>query len=197
MEPRLAVLLVEDDPVDAQLAVDVLAAAGLDVRADRVDLPTSYAEALSRNDYAAILSDFRLPAFDGMTALAMARETRPDVPFILVSGALGEEAAVEFPPMRRRGLRAEAAPLPSSASTTARAQGGGGPGEGARRLKTRSRLSEERYRGLVETAFDWGVGAGCGGSLHLLESSRVRSIGLPAGRDPGAQAVRVHVGARS
>ena len=52
-------------------------------------------QALTSAEFDVILSDFSLPQFDGLTALKIARELRPDVPFIFVSGTIGEERAVE------------------------------------------------------------------------------------------------------
>jgi len=57
-----------------------------------------------------ILSDFSLPRFDGMSALTIAREMCPHIPFIFVSGTIGEERAINAPALRRRRLRAEEQP---------------------------------------------------------------------------------------
>jgi signal transduction histidine kinase len=91
----ISVLLIEDNVRDAQWIADLLAADGLAVRMERVDNLDSFKLALQRQAFHVILSDYSLPSFDGLTALAVARKTCPDTPFILVSGALGEETAVE------------------------------------------------------------------------------------------------------
>ena len=95
MSERLRVLHVEDTPEDSELIREALAAEGLDCVVDRVETRESFLAALERRDLDVIFSDFMLPAFDGFTALALAVERRPDLPFILISGTLGEEAAIE------------------------------------------------------------------------------------------------------
>lgn len=91
----LSILVVEDNVRDARLVADLLAADGLAAKYERVDNLEGFKAALQRQEFSLILSDYSLPSFDGFTALAVARETCPDTPFILVSGALGEETAVE------------------------------------------------------------------------------------------------------
>ena len=91
----LAILVVEDNARDAGLMADLLAADGLEARYERVDTLEGFKAALQRQAFSLILSDYSLPSFDGLTALAVARQACPDTPFILVSGALGEETVVE------------------------------------------------------------------------------------------------------
>ena len=95
MEHPLRFLLLEDSPTDAQLIADVLAGDGLRVTLKRVEDRPGFEAALCDPGFDLILSDYSLPSFDGLTALALARERCPDLPFILVSGTLGEETAVE------------------------------------------------------------------------------------------------------
>jgi putative nucleotidyltransferase with HDIG domain len=95
METRLRILYLEDEPHDAELARETLAAAGFDCAFLRVETREQFAAALEQADLDLILSDKTLPAFDGISALALARERRPEVPFIFVSGTLGEEVAIE------------------------------------------------------------------------------------------------------
>lgn len=94
-ETPIQILLLEDNPIDGQLIADVLAAEGVLAGLVRVEDRAAFEAALADPAFQVILSDYALPAFDGLTALAIARERRPDVPFILVSGTLGEETAVE------------------------------------------------------------------------------------------------------
>lgn len=93
MNCPLNILIVEDDPLDAELIVERLRADGIDVEWRRVDSEKEFAECLEQNPQV-VLSDFSLPAFDGMKALRMTRERDPDVPFIIVSGTIGEDRAV-------------------------------------------------------------------------------------------------------
>lgn len=88
------ILHLEDDPVDAELIAELLAADGLACEVDRVVARTEFLAALE-GDYDLILSDYALPAFDGVTAQQLARERRPDLPFVFVSGTMGEEVAIE------------------------------------------------------------------------------------------------------
>ena len=92
---RLRLLMLEDSPIDAELTMARLSSAGIEFDADRVEEREAFQAALERGGYDAILADFSLPNFDGLSALAMAREVRPGVPFIFVSGKLGEEIAVD------------------------------------------------------------------------------------------------------
>jgi PAS domain S-box-containing protein len=89
------ILLLEDNPADAQLIRNLLAEGGLAAAIDQVDRPADFAAACERGGYDVILSDFQVPGFDGWSALGMARRLRPEVPFIFVSGVIGEEMAVE------------------------------------------------------------------------------------------------------
>src|SRR4051794_7996775 len=95
MSNYLRILLLEDNPLDAELTLAALADAGLAADATRVDTRADFERALADPAFGLVLADHRLPAFDGLTALAIARDRRPDVPFIFVSGTLGEEVAIE------------------------------------------------------------------------------------------------------
>ncbi len=90
----LKILLVDDSPADAELLLGHLKDAGYEVDARRVDTEAAYAEALL-GECDLILSDYAMPRFSALRALRLARERRPGVPFIVVSGTIGEETAVE------------------------------------------------------------------------------------------------------
>ena len=89
------ILLVEDEPADAELIVDDLRADGLAFTHLRVDTERDYLDALTAFRPDIVLSDLRLPAFDGHRALTLLRERDTLMPFIFVSGTMGEEVAVE------------------------------------------------------------------------------------------------------
>lgn len=95
MTQRLHILHLEDDPMDAELVLMALSAEGLDFEIQVVSRREEFSTALERGGMDLILADFALPSFDGMSALAMVRESLPDLPFVFVSGKLGEEAAIE------------------------------------------------------------------------------------------------------
>jgi diguanylate cyclase (GGDEF)-like protein/PAS domain S-box-containing protein len=90
----IRVLLVEDVPTEAELELRALKRAGLSVAHQVVDTEDRFVEALQRFSPDVILSDFSMPHFDGMRALVVARERAPDIPFIFVSGTIGEEHAI-------------------------------------------------------------------------------------------------------
>jgi diguanylate cyclase (GGDEF)-like protein len=92
--PTIRVLLTEDVPSDAELELRELKRAGLRVKHRVVDGEESFERALREFAPDVILSDFSMPGFDGMAALAIARELSPDTPFIFVSGTIGEEYAI-------------------------------------------------------------------------------------------------------
>ena len=95
MEQGLRILILEDVPNDAELMVYELRQAGIAHSYRRVADRESFVAELAENWADLILSDYHLPNFDGMEALALAQTTCPDKPFIFVSGAMGEEVAIE------------------------------------------------------------------------------------------------------
>lgn len=92
---QLNILLVEDNAPHAELVEHFLRSSGLQFQIARVDTREGFIEHLERNPPDMILSDYALPAFDGYAALAIARERVPHVPFIFVTGTMGEEVAIE------------------------------------------------------------------------------------------------------
>jgi len=94
MNGPLRVLLIEDSESDAALIVRHLENAGYAVHADRVYTADSFRAALAGAAYDAIIADYHLPQFDAPAALAIVRERALDIPFVVVSGTIGEERAV-------------------------------------------------------------------------------------------------------
>ena len=90
----IRVLILEDNAADAELMVGALRKAGLDVEAERVETATEFAARLAPEPDL-ILSDFKLPQFGGVEALRLVRSRGLCVPFIIVSGTIGEDVAVE------------------------------------------------------------------------------------------------------
>lgn len=88
-------LLLEDSSVDAELIEEQLSRMSPMPSVTRAVGRASFIEALENNQFDVILSDFSLPDFDGMAALDIAVQKIPDVPFIFVSGVLGEDAAID------------------------------------------------------------------------------------------------------
>ena len=87
------ILLIEDSDIDVELLTGHLAKAGMPVDIRRVFRRAAFLEALEGGGIDVILADYSLPDFDGLSALSLARERAPDLPFIFVSGIVGEEFA--------------------------------------------------------------------------------------------------------
>ncbi len=94
MQP-VRLVLVEDVPTEAEIAVRQLEAGGFYCTWKRVDTEAVLRRALIETRPDLILSDFTLPGFDGITALEIAQELAPDTPFIFLSGTIGEERAID------------------------------------------------------------------------------------------------------
>jgi signal transduction histidine kinase/DNA-binding response OmpR family regulator len=95
MPPPLRILYLEDDPRDADLVQEALEAEGIICHVTRVENEADFIASLEQGGFGVILADYALPSFDGLSALRIAQQRRPHVPFIFVSGTLGEEVAVE------------------------------------------------------------------------------------------------------
>src|SRR5689334_24952997 len=94
MGQGLRILFVEDVEADAVLAARELKRSGMSVESRRVEREDDFRRELREFLPNAILSDFNMPQFDGMSALAIAREVAPEIPFIFFSGTLGEDYAI-------------------------------------------------------------------------------------------------------
>ena len=95
MKKSLRALLVEDSEDDTGLLLDALRRGGYDVKWERVETSAAMRAALGRQPWDIVISDYGMPHFSGMAALKLLQAIGPDLPFILVSGTVGEEVAVE------------------------------------------------------------------------------------------------------
>src|SRR5712671_3084498 len=95
MRNPLRILSIEDDPKDAKLIQDLLETEDIVSEVTRVDTQAALLASLEQGGIDLILADYTLPSFDGISALKLAMTACPEVPFIFVSGTLGEEVAVE------------------------------------------------------------------------------------------------------
>ena len=93
-EQTVRILLVEDDVHDAELLQLLLENEGLRADLERVDQKESFHQALLHGNWDLILSDYNMPGFSGLEALRIYRQMGLEIPFLLVSGTIGEEAAV-------------------------------------------------------------------------------------------------------
>jgi two-component system cell cycle sensor histidine kinase/response regulator CckA len=172
----IRILHLEDDDLDAELIRDSLRSAGLECDVQCVGGRDDFERALERGDYDLILSDYTLPAFDGLSALTIASEKRPETPFIFVSGTMGEDAAVEslvsgatdyvLKSKRARLVPAVRRALLESENRRAR-----------RRAEDALRSSEARFRGLFEAASD-GILILDGGATTIIDANHVAAAML-------------------
>jgi PAS domain S-box-containing protein len=95
MTGSLRILYLEDNVLDAELVESLLTDEGFKCEVQRVITREDFVAALQRGEFDIIFADYSLPSFDGLSALKLTRELDPDVPFILISGSLGEEVAIE------------------------------------------------------------------------------------------------------
>jgi signal transduction histidine kinase len=92
----LRILVIDDSELDTELMVRQLRCDGLDPVYERVCTPDTMAAALDRGVWDVVLCDYSMPGFSGGAALQLLRDTGKDIPFILVTGTIGEEAAVSM-----------------------------------------------------------------------------------------------------
>src|SRR2546426_10485305 len=95
VDKRIRILILEDDARDAELVERALHQAGICCLSKRVATRSDFIHELASFAPDLILADYRLPTFDGLEALRLTRAAYPDLPFIFVSGSIGEELAIE------------------------------------------------------------------------------------------------------
>jgi len=92
----LRVLCLEDSHRDIEIMREVLVGAGYELRMDCTETEDEFTSFLRNHSYDVIFSDFKVPTFDAFGALRLANDICPDVPFLCVSGSVGEETAIEL-----------------------------------------------------------------------------------------------------
>jgi PAS domain S-box-containing protein len=153
MSNRLRILHLEDNPNDVELIRETIISHGIDVEIVDVVTREDFVSALEKGDCDLILADYTLPSFDGLSALALVKEKFPHLPFIFVTGTMGEEKAVET---LKRGatdyvLKHNLTRLvPSIMKALREAE------ERTERKKTQEALkeSEQRFRAIFDNAVD-------------------------------------------
>jgi len=93
MKIPLRILHVDDNPIDVRLAQAFLAVAGIECDVVRVDTAPALEDALQQGGFDLVLSDFVLPAFDGLHVLALVQRLSPSMPIIVLSGMISDKAA--------------------------------------------------------------------------------------------------------
>ena len=174
----LRILFVEDDPADVQLEVRALSSAGVQCTWERVDTEAAYVERLGNGAvYDLVISDYRLPTFDGLSALRLLRARRADLPFILVSGALGEEAAIETMRLGATDYVLKER-LERLAPVVRRALHDAETRRERARAEQALRDSERRYRSLIEHAPDVILTIGADDTFASLNPAFERVLGF-------------------
>ncbi len=169
---QLRILYLEDDPRDAELIQEALTTEGITAQVTRVDTRADFAALLEQDSFDLIFSDNALPSFDGPSALALAQAKRPAVPFIFVSGTIGEEAAIE-------SLKSGATDyvlkqrLTRLGPVVRRAIHEAGERVERQRAEENLRRSENRFRALIENSTD---------AVVLLESAEKILYASPSTR---------------
>ncbi len=95
MSKPLRVLMVEDSEDDSLLTIRALKKGGYEPEYQRIETAEAMRNALREKTWDVILCDYRMPQFSGLAAIALLKESGIDLPLIIVSGAIGEETAVE------------------------------------------------------------------------------------------------------
>jgi PAS domain S-box-containing protein len=152
--PPLRILIVEDSPEDVTLALRALRGLGRPIESETVASAESLREALERFQPDVVLSDFSMPGFSGQQALAQVRDFDPELPFIFVSGTIGEELAIEA---MQRGAADYVLKdnLRRLQPAVERALRGAAERAERQRMQRALRASEERFRTIVEATEDW------------------------------------------
>jgi PAS domain S-box-containing protein len=179
---RPRILHLEDDQLDADLVAEFLRTAGLECDITRVWSREDYEVAIGSRSFDLILADYQLPSFDGVAALTIARQLGDDVPFIYVSGALGEELAVEA--MRRGATdyvvkqRLDRLPV-----VVRRAIEEERERFRRRRAEAALQLTEERYRTIVETTPECVKLVAKDGAIMHMNDAGMRMVGAGSNAD--------------
>ncbi|WP_428312522.1 response regulator [Hydrocarboniphaga sp.] len=189
---KLDILLLEDSPLDAELTQARLATLDCECRVTLVDTEAGFRAQLRAQSFDVILADFMLPTFSGPEALAIARVEAPGVPFIFVSGVMGEEHAVE---MLKQGatdyvLKQRLQRLPM---TVRRAIGESQ--ERRSRIKAEGALREYEtgFRLLVDALRDYAViGLDRNGNILSWNSAAERLLGYRADEITGESVSRLY-----
>jgi PAS domain S-box-containing protein len=151
LETDLRVLIVEDSKIEAKFTVNLLEKNGYSVVHERVENEEQMVSELEARKWDIIISDYQMPDFDGMRALQVFQRYELDIPFILVSGKIGEETAVDLMKMGAndyimKGNTARLVPaIRSHLKEVANRREN-------LRLEKRFKESEAQYRGFFENA---------------------------------------------
>jgi PAS domain S-box-containing protein len=172
----LRVLLIEDSEDDARLVLRALTQAGYQPDHLRVQAAENLKQALAARQWDVILSDYVMPGFTGSDALEILKQSGLDLPFIIVSGAVGEDTAVA---LMKAGAHDYVMKdkLSRLAPVIARELDEALSRRERRRAETALRESEERYRTLAETARDFIYMVGSDARIEYVNSTAAAELG--------------------
>jgi diguanylate cyclase (GGDEF)-like protein/PAS domain S-box-containing protein len=153
MTTALRVLIIEDSERDAELLVLELERGGYDPLVERVDTAEAMNAALDQREWHILISDYRMPRFSGLAALEVMQQRGIDLPFIIVSGTIGEDLAVAAMKAGAHDyiMKGQMARLIPAIERELRDVA---ERRNRRHAEARLRESEEQYRGLVEASPD-------------------------------------------
>jgi PAS domain S-box-containing protein len=176
MYGQLKILHLEDSKIDAELIAAKLQEEGISCLIDWVDAKDEYAARLAQGGFDLILADYTLPSFDGLSALRMARNRYPDVPFIFVSGTIGEDLAVETfkggaTDYVLKGHLSRLVPSIKRALKEAEER------EERRRAEEATRISEKKYKDLFNSTLDGIFQVDAEGAFILMNPAGARIFG--------------------
>ncbi len=176
MKAVLRLLHVEDSPDDAELIHAELESAGYVLHCRRVENAAGMASALAAESWDVILSDFKLPSFDGHAALRILKASGQDIPFILVSGCVGEETAVA---MMKAGMHdyVMKGNLARLAPAIEREREEAGVRRERKRAEEARNASEKLLRDITSALGEGLLVQGCDGRLIFMNPEAERLLG--------------------
>jgi PAS domain S-box-containing protein len=176
--PAVRILLLEDTAHDADLIEMALTEAGMNFVSLRVETGEAFSQALDRFQPDIVLSDFSLPSFDGHSALAMVRKRCPATPVVMVTGAIGDELAVELLKAGARDyiLKDRLVRLPSAVS---RALAEAEETRQRQAAEQSLRESEEKFRTMTASAQDAIILTDNCASISFWNAAAERIFGHP------------------
>ena len=174
----LRVLIVEDSEDDTLLLLRELKKAGYEPSAQRVETADDMAYALMTKPWDMILSDYHMPAFSGLHAIALLKKTGLDIPIIIVSGAIGEETALDFIHRGASDYIMKGNPARLGLSVRRELE------KKDMRLRQREsdealRRSEEKYRSILENIQDGYYEVDLKGNFTFFNNALVKIWGYP------------------
>jgi PAS domain S-box-containing protein len=178
----LRILLLEDDPSDAELVQATLEADQIVCDVNVVKTQADFLTGLANDQINLVLADYKLPSFDGLSALKLSRSIRPDLPFIFVSGTFGEEAAIEALKIGATDyvLKTRLSKLVPAVRRALRER------EERQKAEDAQRRSEEELRDVIETIPTAAWTAGPDGQVEFVNRQWREYSGLSAAQSAGS-----------